>query len=187
MANRRTLFHSRKEKPRSISKIGLLLCLLLAGGVMVVPASSGIVLNGKAKLRDLALSSGFISLKDCVVTPSHALTCDSDAMGTPLAVALRQMKDLEAQAAEDKQARQKAEGAVRDLALEIDRLKSQLKKAQLAASTNAPFPPSGEIRPTGLAVNPSTGGAMSIRGQPEQSEPSDLPVAIEPPSEEGSP
>ena len=56
MANRRTLFHQRKEKPRSVSKIGLLLCLLLAGGVLVVPASSDIVLRGKAKIRDLALT-----------------------------------------------------------------------------------------------------------------------------------
>ena len=56
MTNRRTLFHHRKDKPRSVSKIGLLLCLLLAGGVMVVPASSGIVLYGKAKVRDLALT-----------------------------------------------------------------------------------------------------------------------------------
>lgn len=173
---RRTLFHSRKEKPRSVSKIGLLLCLLLAGGVMVVPASSDVVLYGKAKVRDLALSSGFITFKDCVVTPNHALSCESGATGTPLAVALRQMQDLETQAAEDKKQRQKADGAVRDLALEIDRLNAELKKAQLAAASNVAFPPSGEIRPTGLSVtNPSTGSMMSTA--PE------LP-AIEPPSED---
>ena len=182
MTTRRTLFHQRKDKPRSVSKIGLLLCLLLAGGVMVVPASSGIVLYGKAKVRDLALSSGFISFKDCVVTPSHVLSCDSHAVGTPLAVALRQIQDVEAQAAEDKKQRQKAEGTARNLAAEIERLNTQLKKAQLAASSNNPFPPSGEIRPTGLAVtNPSTGSMMSTNVQPEQS---NLPVAIEPPSEE---
>jgi hypothetical protein len=182
MANRRTLFHQRKEKPRSISKIGLLLCLLLAGGVMVVPASSGIVLHGKAKVRDLALTSGFINFKDCVVTTSGVLACDSSAAGTPLAVALRQMQDLETQAAEDRKQRQKAENTVRDLALEIERLSTQLKKAQLAASSNISFPPSGEVHPTGLAVtNPSTGSMMSTRVKPEQN---DLPVAIEPPSEE---
>ena len=82
MTTRRTLCHHRNEKPRSVSKIGLLLCLLLAGGVMVVPASSDIVLHGKAKVRDLALSSGFISFKDCVVTPSHVLSCESGAAGT---------------------------------------------------------------------------------------------------------
>jgi hypothetical protein len=182
MTTRRTLFHHRKDKPRSVSKIGLLLCLLLAGGVMVVPASSGIVLSGKAKLRDLALTSGFINFKDCVVTTSGILACDSSAVGTPLAVALRQIQDVEAQAAEDRKQRQKAESTVRNLALEIEQLNAQLKKAQLAASANVSFPPSGEIRPTGLAVtNPSTGSMMSTNAQPEQS---DLPVEITPPSEE---
>jgi hypothetical protein len=180
MANRRTLFHQRKDKPRSVSKIGLLLCLLLAGGVMVVPASSGIVLHGKAKVRDLALSSGFINFKDCVVTPSHALACESGAVGTPLAVALRQIQDVAAQAAEDKKQRQQAENKVRDLALENERLAAKLKQAQLAASSS--FPPSGEIRPTGLSVtNPSTGSMMSTSTQSEQS---DMPVEITPPSEE---
>jgi hypothetical protein len=182
MTTRRTLFHHRKEKPRSVSKIGLLLCLLLAGGVMVVPASSGIVLYGKAKMRDLALTSGFINFKDCVITPSHTLACDSEAAGTPLAVALRQLQDVEAQAAEDKKQRQKAESKVRDLALEIERLNAQLKQARLAASANSSFPTSGEIRPTGLAVtNPSTGSMMSTNAQSEQS---DLSVEITPPSEE---
>lgn len=182
MTTRRTLFHHRKDKPRSVSKIGLLLCLLLAGGVMVVPASSGIVLSGKAKLRDLALTSGFINFKDCVVTASGALACDSGAAGTPLAVALRQIQDVEAQAAEDKTQRQKAENKVRELTLENGRLNAELKKAQLAASGNMPFPPSGEIRPTGLTVtNPSTGSMMSTRAEPEQS---DLAVEITPPSEE---
>ena len=182
MTNRRTLFHHRKDKPRSVSKIGLLLCLLLAGGVLVVPASSGIVLSGKAKMRDLALTSGFINFKDCVVTTSGALACDSSAVGTPLAVALRQMQDLEAQAAEDKKQRQKAENKVRELALENERLAAQLKQAKLAASANSSFPTSGDIRPTGLAVtNPSTGSMMSTNAQSEQS---DLPVEITPPSEE---
>jgi hypothetical protein len=180
MTNRRTLFHHRKDKPRSVSKIGLLLCLLLAGGVMVVPASSGIVLYGKAKARDLALTSGFINFKDCVVTTSHTLACDSGAVGTPLAVALRQIQDVEAQAAADKTQRQKAENKVRELALENERLAAQLKKAQLAASANISFPPSGEVRPTGLAVtNPSTGSMMSTSAQPEQSD-----LEITPPSEE---
>ena len=182
MTNRRTLFHHRKDKPRSVSKIGLLLCLLLAGGVMVVPASSGIVLYGKAKVRDLALTSGFINFKDCVVTTSGVLACDSGAVGTPLAVALRQIQDVEAQAAEDKKQRQKAENKVRELALENERLNAQLKQARLAASGSSSFPTSGEIQPTGLSVtNPSTGSIMSTNAQPEQS---DLSVEITPPSEE---
>jgi hypothetical protein len=182
MTTRRTLFHHRKDKPRSVSKIGLLLCLLLAGGVMVVPASSGIVLYGKAKVRDLALTSGFINFKDCVVTASGTLACDSGAIGTPLAVALRQIQDVEAQAAEDKKQRQKAENKVRELALENERLATKLKQAQLAASSS--FPPSGEVRPTSLSVtNPSTGSMMSTRTPSAQSE-DDLPVEITPPSEE---
>jgi hypothetical protein len=184
MSNRRTLFHPRKEKPRSVSKIGLLLCLLLAGGVMVVPASSDIALYGKAKLRDLALSSGFINFKDCVVTSDRELACGSGAVGMPLPAALRLMEDSQALAAEEQQKRQNAENAVRDLALEVDRLNKQLKQAEFAANADNAFPPSGEIRPTGLAVtNPSTGSMMSPRVKPEQSD-ADLPVAIEPPSED---
>jgi hypothetical protein len=184
MATRRTLFHSRKDKPRSVSKIGLLLCLLLAGGVMVVPASSDIVLHGKAKIRDLALSSGFISFKDCVVTGDRELACNSGAVGMPLPAALRLLGDSQTLAAEEHQKRQKAENAVRDLAMEVERLNKRLKQAELAASSSTAFPPSGEIRPTGLAVtNPSTGDMMSTRAPAGQNA-EDLPVAIEPPSEE---
>ena len=167
MANRRPIFY-RKEKPRSISKTGLLLCLLLAGAVMVVPLGSDFALNGKAKVRDLALGSGFIDFSDCVVTSDHALACDSRAVGMPLPAALRLMEDSQALAAEEQRQRQKAENAVRDLALEVARLNTQLKKAQLAAGANSNFPPSGEIRPAGLSVtNPSTGSMMSTRAQPE--------------------
>ncbi len=68
--------------------------------------------------------------------------------------------------------------------MEIERLNTQLKQAQLAAGDNSNFPPSGEIRPTGLTVtNPSTGSMMSTRVKPAQSD-EDLPVAIMPPSEE---
>jgi hypothetical protein len=183
MATRRTLFHHRKEKPRSISKTGLLLCLLLAGGVMVVPIGSDFALNGKAKLRDLALSSGVIDFSDCVVTPDHVLACDSRAVGMPLPAALRLMKDTQVLAADAQEQRQKADNAVRDLALEVERLNKQLKQAQLAASANSMFPPSGEIRPTGLTVtNPSTGSMMTTSAHPEQSDA--IPVEITPPSEE---
>ena len=181
MANRRPIFY-RKEKPRSISKAGLLLCLLLAGAVMVVPLGSDFALNGKAKVRDLALSSGFIDFSDCVVTSDHVLACDSRAVGMPLPAALRLMEDSQALAAEGQRQRQKAENAVRDLALEVERLNKQLKQAQLAAGANSNFPPSGEIRPAGLTVtNPSTGSMMSTRVKPEQS---DEALTITPPEEE---
>ena len=85
--------------------------------------------------------------------------------------------------ADAQQQRQKADNAVRDLALEVERLNKQLKQAQLAASANSMFPPSGEIRPTGLAVtNPSTGSMMTTSAHPEQSDA--IPVEITPPSEE---
>ena len=161
-----------------------MLCLLLAGGVMMVPSSSDIVRYGKMRVRDLALTSGFINFSDCVVTPNRTLACDSRAVGMPLPAALRLMEDSQTLAAEEQRQRQKAEDAVRDLALEVARLNTQLKQAQLAGDANSNFPPSGEIRPAGLTVtNPSTGSMMSTRVKPAQSE-EDLPVAIEPPSEE---
>lgn len=161
-----------------------MLCLLLAGGVMMVPSSSDIVRYGKTRVRDLALTSGFINFSDCVVTPDRTLACDSRAVGMPLPAALRLMEDSQALAAEEQRQRQKAEDAARDLALEVARLNTQLKQAQLASDANSNFPPSGEIRPAGLTVtNPSTGSMMSTRVKPTQSE-EDLPVAIEPPSEE---
>jgi hypothetical protein len=179
MATRRTLFH-RKEKSRSVSRIGLLLCLLLAGGVMLVPASSDVLRHGKAKLLDMALFSGFIDFEDCVVTPSRSLACQSGATGTPLAVALRQIEDAAAQAAEDRVQRQKAESKVRELALENQRLAAQVKK--LATAPAGSFPPAGKIKPTGITVpNPSTGSLMSTRTAPRQS---DADIAITPPSEE---
>ena len=180
MASRRPIY--RKEKPRSISKTGLLLCLLLAGAVMVVPLGSDLVRNAKAKVRDLALTSGLIDFDDCVVTQDRVLACGSRAVGMPLPAALRLMEDSQTLAAQEQQQREKAENAMRDLALEVARLSAALKQAQLAASST--FPPNGEIRPTGLTVtNPSTGDMMSTRTQPAQNT-EDLPVAIEPPSEE---
>ncbi len=49
----------------------------------------------------MALRSGLIDFSDCVVTPDHALACDSHAVGMPLPVALRQMEDSQALAAEE--------------------------------------------------------------------------------------
>lgn len=175
MANRRPIY--RKEKPRSISKTGLVLCLLLAGGVMVVPIGSDLVRNAKAKVRDLALGTGLIDFNDCVVTPQRALACDSRAVGMPLPAALRLMEDSQTLAAEQQRQRQKAENEARDLALKVDRLRAQLRQAQLAAGANGFFPPNGEVRPTGLTVaNPS--GMTSTPGEPQQSD------AMTPPDEE---
>lgn len=175
MANRRPIY--RKEKPRSISKTGLVLCLLLAGGVMVVPIGSDLVRNAKAKVRDLALGTGLIDFNDCVVTPQRALACDSRAVGIPLPAALRLMEDSQALAAEQQRQKQKAENEARDLALKVDRLRAQLRQAQLAAGANGFFPPNGEVRPTGLTVaNPS--GMTSTPGEPQQSD------AMTPPDEE---
>jgi hypothetical protein len=184
MATRRPIY--RKEKPRSVSKTGLMLCLLLAGGVMLVPVGGNVAHMGKVKLRDLALSSGLIDLNDCVVTAERAIACSSHAMGTPLPAALRQMQDSQAQAAEDKKQRLKAESTVRELALEVERLNAQVKRAaQLAADSGGFFPPSGDVRPTGLAVtNPSTGDMMNTDAQPDQPEGADLPISVTPPSEE---
>lgn len=169
MANRRPIFY-RKEQPRSISKTGLMLCLLLAGGVMLVPVGGDFVHAGKLKLRDLALSSGLIDFQDCVVTPAGALACSSHAIGTPLPVALRQIEDSAADAAAEKEQRLKAERKVRELTLDVERLKGQVKRAaQLAADSGGFFPPpKGDIRPTGLAItNPSTGSMMSTAAEPQ--------------------
>lgn len=172
MATRRTLFHSRKEKPRSISKTGLVLCLLLAGGTMVVPIGSDLALTAKAKVRDLALGSGLIDFSDCVVTPQRAIACDSRAVGMPLPAALRLMEDSQAIAADQQRQRETAENDARKLAREVDHLRAQLRQAQLAAGAGSLFPPNGEVRPTGLT------------GQTQQSAPADLPDAITPPAEE---
>jgi hypothetical protein len=168
MANRRPIFY-RKEKPRSVSKTGLLLCLLLAGGVVLVPASGDVVQTAKLKLRDYALSSGLVDFEDCVVTAEHTLSCSSHAVGTPLAVALRRIEDSAAEAAAEKEQRLKAEKKVHELALDIERLNGALKQAELAADDAGYFaPPSGDMRPTGLTItNPSTGSLMTTKAAPQ--------------------
>jgi hypothetical protein len=180
MAARRPIFY-RKEQPRSISKAGFMLCLLLAGGVMLVPVGGDVAHIAKLKLRDLALTSGLIDFQDCVVTPEHALVCSSHAIGAPLPVALRQIADSEAQAAAEKEQRQKAERKIRALALEVERLDALARQAQVAKGKDF-FPAvDGDIRPTGRAVtNPSTGSMMSTAAQPQAEQPQE----ITPPSEE---
>ncbi|WP_119299560.1 hypothetical protein [Dongia deserti] len=185
MTSRRPLFY-RKEKPRSISKTGLLLCLLLAGGVMLVPVGGHVVQAAKVKLRDYALRSGLIDFSDCVVTPEHALACSSNAAGTPLPVALRQIEDSRADAAAAREQRLKAERKVRELVMDVERLTAQLRRAELAAGAGSPFSSlKGDVRPTGFAVtNPSTGSMMNtVTGpQPEAAQQAD--PAFSPPAEE---
>lgn len=178
MATRRPIY--RKEQPRSVTKTGLMLCLLLAGGVMVVPLGGDVVHTAKLKLRDLALRSGLIDFEDCVVTPERALACSSHAMGTPLPVVLRQIEDSVAAAAAEKEQRLSAERSVRALALDVERLNAQLKRAQLAARATSFFPPSnGDIRPTGLTVtNPSTGSMMDTAAEPQAERTQDLTPAF---------
>lgn len=166
MATRRPIY--RKQEKRSISKTGLLFCMLLAGGVMLVPIGGDFVHAGKTKLRDLALNSGLIEFKDCVVTADRTLACSSHAVGMPLAAALRRMEDSEALAETEKQQRLRAESAVRDLALEVARLANQAAQAQLAEKANR-FPPlAGEVTPTGItgtttpAKTPSAGSAAVV-------------------------
>jgi hypothetical protein len=177
MAARRNLY--RKEKPRSVSMTGLLLCLLLAGAVMLVPIGGNLIHVGKLKLRDAALQSGLIDLDDCVVTAARKLTCASHAEGTPLPVALRQIVDSAAEAATEKEQRLQAEHQVRMLTTDIERLNAQLRRAELAATAGSFLAPlSGDVRPTGLSVaHPRTGSMMTPGTEPQpanvsQAEPS---------------
>ncbi|MEZ5832185.1 MAG: hypothetical protein R3D05_13490 [Dongiaceae bacterium] len=175
MAARRPIY--RKQESRSISKTGLLLCVLLAAGVMVVPVGSDFVHGVKAKLRDMALNSGWINFNDCVVTPNNTIACDSHAFGTPLPVAMRRMEDSLTEAATEKKQRLQAEETVHALALEVGRLNAQLKQARLAASANTFFPSlNGEVKPTGL-----TGAGASP--SPEETDGAAPSYTLTPPSE----
>jgi hypothetical protein len=170
MASRRPIY--RKQERRSISKRGLMFCMLLAGGVLLVPIGGDIVHMGKAKLRDLALSSGVIDLNECVVTPNHAIACNSDAVGMPLQAALRMMEDNELQAAAEKKQREKAESAVRELALELARLNAQ--QNQLAGKTEHSLPPiAGEVTPTARTGAGQSGGVntQNTATQPQSTTP----------------
>jgi hypothetical protein len=182
MATRRPIY--RKEKPRSVSKTGMMLCLLLAGGVMLVPVGGDLAHTAKAKLRDMALSSGLVDFSDCVVTPDRMIDCTSHATGTPLSAALRQIEDNAAEAAAERQQRKKAESTVRELALEVERLSEQVKQAQLAAGAGSLFPPfSGDVRPTGFAgANPNDANVTNpAEAQPERPEEAGPVFSIMPP------
>jgi hypothetical protein len=173
MTTRRQLF-SRKEKPRSLSKTGLLLCLLLGGAVMLAPIGGDYIRKGKMKLRDAALTSGLINFDDCVVTADHALDCGGHAAGMPLPVALRQIKDNADEAAVEKRQRLQAESKAHDLALQVERLTAQVKRAQLAGNTGILFPPfNGDIRQTGLVGSSPSDSDLAGSGI--------LPLSVTPP------
>lgn len=172
MATRRPIY--RKQERRSISKRGLMFCMLLGGGVLLVPIGGDLVHVGKAKLRDLALSSGVIDLNECVVTSDHAIACNSGAVGMPLQAALRMMEDNELQAAAEKKQREKAESAVRELALELARLNAQTPQNQLAGKTEHSLPPiAGEVTPTARTGAGQSGGAntQNAATQPQSTTP----------------
>jgi hypothetical protein len=173
MTTRRQLFY-RKERPRSVSKTGLLLCLLLGAAVMLAPIGGDYLRKGKMKLRNAALTSGLINFDDCVVTTDHALDCGGHAAGTPLPVALRQIRDNADAVAAERQQRQLAENKVHELALQVERLNAQMKRAQLAGNAGMLFPPfNGDIRQTGL-VGSSPSGASSLGSEI-------LPLSVTPP------
>jgi hypothetical protein len=153
MATRRPIY--RKQESRSISRIGFMLCLLLGGAVLLVPAGGDIMRALEVKVRDLVMNSTLVDLDSCVVTQAQALACTSGAVGVPLPVALRQMKDNEAEAAEQKAQRRKAEGVARELALEIQRLNAH--KAQGAAPGNTAGDTTGD---TTVRFFPALAGAV---------------------------
>jgi hypothetical protein len=175
MATRRPIY--RKQEPRSISKVGFLLCLVLAGAVLLVPTGGDVLRAAKVKVRDLVMTSTLVDLDACVVTADHALACTSDAVGVPLEAALRQMKNDEAVAAEERRQRQKAEGAVRQMAVEIDRLTAQAAQSQLAGQPQRFLPPfATEATPTartGDAAPAGDAGTMSVMKAATKPQPAD--------------
>ncbi|HEX6119341.1 MAG TPA: hypothetical protein VFZ03_07785, partial [Dongiaceae bacterium] len=160
-----------------ISKIGFLLCMVLAGTVLLVPTGGDVLRAFKVKVRDLVMTSTLVDLDACVVTADHVLACTSDAAGVPLEVALRQMKDNAAVAAEEKKQRLKAEGTVRQLAVEIDRLTAQSTQRQLADQPQRFLPPfATEATPTartGEAAPAGDTGTMSVMKAATKPQPTD--------------
>src|ERR1044071_402746 len=116
MASRRPVH--RKPTDRPLSKAIVRLCLLLSAVAVILSVSGNLMPSARTKARDLALTSGFIDLNACVVTAEHRIACTSNAVGTPVPVALQHMEDAESAAAAEKKQRLDAENTVRSLALE---------------------------------------------------------------------
>ena len=184
MATRRPIY--RKQEPRSISKTGLLLCVLLAGAVLLVPTGGDVLRAAKVKVRDLVMRSTLVDLDSCVVTADHALACTSDAVGVPLEAALRQMKDDEAQVAEEKKQRSKAEGIARELAMELARLNAQKTPAATGDVTARFFPALvGVVKPTARTGADDPASAPQPDAAPTaSSNEGDSPMLFTPPAEE---
>jgi hypothetical protein len=138
MSRRRSIHRKAQEQPTS--RKALLLCLALAGAVVLVPVGGGFMDAAKAKLRDAALASGLIDLNDCVVTPNETIACAAGAVGTPVPAALHQMTVLQAEAAEDARRRDEAEANVRTLTAEIDRLNADAERNRVAARSEDILP-----------------------------------------------
>ena len=180
MARRRPIY---RKPERPTSRKGLLLCLLLAGIVLLVPISGEFRNAAKAKLRDAVLTSGIISLDACVVTATQALACTIGAVGTPLPVALRQMAEQQAQSAEDARHRAEAEAALRTLTAEVDRLNRETEQRRLAARTEG-FLPSVVTTVTRTGTEPIEATSLPIQVMPNPTaEPAD-PELYEPVAEE---
>jgi len=164
MASRR--FIHRKQPSRPLSKAVVRLCVLLSAVAVILAVSSNLMPAARTKARDLALTSGFIDLNTCVVTAEHKIACTSNAVGTPVPVALQHMEAVESEAATEKKQRLDAENTVRSLALEVARLTSQITEHQQAEQ--ALFP-AGEVAPTARTNGKSDGGSVMTSGTEQQS------------------
>jgi hypothetical protein len=156
MASRRPVH--RKQTNRPLSKAVVRLCLLLGMVAVILAVSSNLMPAARNKARDLALTSGFIDLNSCVVTAGHQIACTSNAVGTPVPVALQHMADIETEAAAEKKQRLDAENTVRSLALEVARLTTQIAQRQQAEQ--ALFP-AGEVAPA-ARTNATSGSDQSV-------------------------
>jgi len=157
-------FVHRKPPSRPLSKTVVRLCVLLSAVAVILSVSSNLTPSARTKARDLALTSGFIDLDSCVVTSERKIACTSNAVGTPVPVALQHMEDVESEAAAEKKQRLDAENTVRSLALEVARLTTQIADRQQAE--HALFP-AGDVTPT-ARTNGDGGAGSAISGSTEQ-------------------
>jgi hypothetical protein len=177
MASRRPVH--RKPIDRPLSRTAFKLCLLLGAVAVILSVSSNLFHSARTKARDLALTSGFIDLNTCVVTAGHQIACTSNAVGTPVPVALQHMEEAEAAAAAEKKQRLDAESTVRSLALEVARLTTQIAERQQAE--HALFPV-GDVTPTartGANTETGDGSVMTSGTEQQSSQVSNTPAAAD--------
>jgi len=162
-----------------------MLCLLLGGAVLLVPAGGDLMRALEVKVHDLVMNSTLVDLDSCVVTADHALACTSDAVGVPLEVALRQMRDDEAQVAEERKQRSKAEGIARELAMELARLNAQKTPAATGDATARFFPALvGVVKPTARTGADDPSVPQPDAAPAASSNEGDSPMLFTPPAEE---